>query len=128
MTSAPTLVRAETVTGAGQVTSGASATGGAGVGALGVLLHPAQQISTSSVRKTLIVPPSLSSSSSLMHLTRRTRLPRQVAALGSIDCYGVHAAKLYETPPLTTSDALLASRREIVRPTLPNAATVDATR
>ena len=40
VTSAPTLVRAETVTGAGQVTSGASATGGGGVGALGVLLHP----------------------------------------------------------------------------------------
>ena len=59
VTAAPTLVRAETVTGAGQVTSGASATGGggAGVGALGVLLHPAQQISASSVRKTLIVPP-----------------------------------------------------------------------
>src|SRR5688572_24943757 len=69
VTSAPALVRAETVTGAGQVTSGASATGGGGVGALGVLLHPAQQISANSVRKTLIVPPSLSSSSSLMHLT-----------------------------------------------------------
>jgi hypothetical protein len=58
VTSAPTLVRAETVTGAGQVTSGASATGGGGgVGALGVLLHPAQQVSTSSVRKTFIVSP-----------------------------------------------------------------------
>ena len=59
VTAAPTLVRAETVTGAGQVTSGGSATGGgtgAGVGALGVPLHPAQQISASSVRKTLIVP------------------------------------------------------------------------
>ena len=56
MTAAPTLVRAETVTGAGQVSSGGSATGvGAGVGALGVLLHPAQQISASSVRKTLEV-------------------------------------------------------------------------
>ena len=59
VTAAPTLVRAETVTGAGQVSSGGSATGGAGagVGALGVLLHPAQHISASSVRKTLIVPP-----------------------------------------------------------------------
>ena len=58
MTSAPTLVRAETVTEAGQVSSGGSATGGgAGVGALGVSLHPAQQISASSVRKTRIVPP-----------------------------------------------------------------------
>ena len=59
VTAAPALVvRAETVTGAGQVTSGGSATGGgAGVGALGVSLHPAQQISASSVRKTLIVPP-----------------------------------------------------------------------
>src|SRR5688500_8721162 len=35
VTAAPALVRAETVTGAGQVSSGASATGG-GVGALGV--------------------------------------------------------------------------------------------
>jgi hypothetical protein len=55
----PTLVRAEAVTGAGQVTSGGSATGGdtgAGVGALGVPLHPAQQISANSARKTLIVP------------------------------------------------------------------------
>ena len=48
------------MTGAGQVTSGGSATTtggdtGAGVGALGVLLHPAQQISASSVRKTLMV-------------------------------------------------------------------------
>jgi hypothetical protein len=53
------LVRAENVTGSGQVTSGASATGGVGgaaVGALGVSLHPAQQISATSVR-TLIVPP-----------------------------------------------------------------------
>jgi hypothetical protein len=49
-------VGAETVIGAGQVTSGASATGG-GVGALGVLLHAAQQISATSVTKTLIVPP-----------------------------------------------------------------------
>jgi hypothetical protein len=49
------------VTAAGQVTSGGSAAGGlatgAGVGALGVPLHPAQQISTSSVWKTLIVAP-----------------------------------------------------------------------
>ena len=60
MTAAPTLLSAETVTGSGQVTSGASATGvGAGVGALGVLLHPAQQSSASSVRKTLIVPAAL---------------------------------------------------------------------
>jgi len=60
-------VRAETVTGAGQVTSGASATGGggAGVGALGVLLHPAQQISTSSVRKTFIVSPPFFNSNSV---------------------------------------------------------------
>jgi hypothetical protein len=37
------LVGAETVTGDGHVSSGGSATGtGAGVGALGVLLHPAQ--------------------------------------------------------------------------------------
>ena len=46
------------MTGAGQVTSGASATGGgtgAGVGAVGVLLHPALQSSANSVRKTLIV-------------------------------------------------------------------------
>src|SRR6186997_3414801 len=59
VTGTPTLVRAETVTGSGQVTSGASATGGGGggVGALGVALHPPQQISASSVRKTLIVPP-----------------------------------------------------------------------
>ena len=39
--------------------------------------------------------------------------------------YFVHAAKLNETPPLTTSEALLASRREIVRPTLPKTAIVD---
>ena len=58
MTVAPTLVTADTVTGAGQVSSGASATGvGAGVGALGVSLHAAPQISASSVRKTRIVPP-----------------------------------------------------------------------
>jgi len=70
VTSAPTLVRAETVTGAGQMTSGASATGGGGgVGALGVSLHPAQQISTSSVRKTLIVPPWFFSSASLSSLS-----------------------------------------------------------
>ena len=58
MTLVPALVIAEAVTGAGQVSSGGSATGGggAGVGALGVLLHPAQ-ISASSVRKILIVPP-----------------------------------------------------------------------
>jgi hypothetical protein len=57
-TAAPTLVRAETVTGAGQVSSGASATGGGGaVGALGVLLHAAQQINASSVRKRRIRPP-----------------------------------------------------------------------
>ena len=54
-TAKPTLVRAETVIGSGQVTSGASATGGGGVGALGVLVHPAQQSSASSVRKTRIV-------------------------------------------------------------------------
>ena len=50
-------MRAVTVTGAGQVTSGASATGGGGgggVGALGVLLHPAQQMSASSVRESLM--------------------------------------------------------------------------
>jgi len=53
VTAAPALVRAETVTGAGQVTSGGSATGvGGGVGALGVSLHPAQQSSASNVRKT----------------------------------------------------------------------------
>jgi hypothetical protein len=58
VTSAPAPVRAETVTGAGQVTSGGSATEtGGGVGALGVSLHPAQQISASSVRK--IFPRSL---------------------------------------------------------------------
>jgi hypothetical protein len=51
---APALVKAATVTGAGQVSSGASATGG-GVGALGVSLQPAPQISASDVRKTLIV-------------------------------------------------------------------------
>ena len=56
VTAAPALVRAETVTGAGQVTSGGSATGG-GVGALGVSLHPAPQISASSVRVSLIVSP-----------------------------------------------------------------------
>jgi hypothetical protein len=40
------------------VSSGGSATGtGGGVGALGVLLHPAPQISASSVRKILIVAP-----------------------------------------------------------------------
>jgi len=45
------------VTGAGQVSSGASATGGAGggVGALGVSLHPEPHISANSVSKTLIV-------------------------------------------------------------------------
>ena len=51
MTSAPALVRADTVTEPGQVTSGASATttvgGGAGVGALGVAVHPAPPTSTS---------------------------------------------------------------------------------
>ena len=61
MTAAPALVTAETVTGDGHVISGGFATGaggGAGVGdgALGVPLHPAQQISASSVRKPLIVP------------------------------------------------------------------------
>ena len=56
MTAAPTLVRAETVTGAGQVTSGGSAmTTGGGVGALGVLLHPAQHISATSVARRLKV-------------------------------------------------------------------------
>ena len=50
MTVTPALVRAEIVTGPGQVSSGASATGG-GVGALGVSLHPAQHISASSVSK-----------------------------------------------------------------------------
>jgi hypothetical protein len=56
VTAAPTLVGAEIVTGAGQVTSGGSAmaTGG-GVGALGVLLQPAQQISASSVARRLNV-------------------------------------------------------------------------
>jgi hypothetical protein len=54
----PALVRAVTVTGSGQVTSGASAMGGGGgVGALGVLLHAALHISASSVRQTLIVAP-----------------------------------------------------------------------
>jgi hypothetical protein len=58
VTAAPALVKAETVTGAGQVTSGASATGtGAGVGALGVSLQPVQQISASSDRNIPIVPP-----------------------------------------------------------------------
>ena len=60
VTAAPTLVRAETVTGSGQVTSGASAMGGlggVGVGALGVPLHAAQQVIATSVRRTLIVPP-----------------------------------------------------------------------
>jgi hypothetical protein len=60
VTVAPALARAETVTAAGQVSSGGSATGGVtatGVGALGVRLQLAQQISTSSVRKTLIVAP-----------------------------------------------------------------------
>jgi hypothetical protein len=58
-TAAPTLVTAVTVTAAGQVTSGGSATtggGGAGVGALGVLLHPAPQTSASIVTRTLSVP------------------------------------------------------------------------
>jgi len=46
------------MTGAGQETSGGSATEtGGGVGALGVSLHPAEQISASSVKKTFIVPP-----------------------------------------------------------------------
>jgi len=61
-TAAPTLVMAEIVTGAGQVSSGGSvgsvtATGDGGVGALGVPVHPAQQSSASSVARTLIVPP-----------------------------------------------------------------------
>jgi hypothetical protein len=56
VTSAPALESAETVTGAGQVSSGGSATdAGGGVGALGVLLHPAPHISASRVRKTLKV-------------------------------------------------------------------------
>src|SRR5688572_7094794 len=57
VTAAPALVSAETVTGPGQVSSGASATGGGGtgVGALGVLLQPAQHSSASSVRRTRIV-------------------------------------------------------------------------
>ena len=57
VTVAPVLVGAETETGAGQVSSGGSATTGGGVGALGVLLHPAQQISASNVRKALIGAP-----------------------------------------------------------------------
>jgi len=86
VTSAPTLVRAETVTGAGQLTSGASAMGGgAGVGALGVL-HPAQQISTSRVRNALIVqPPWFFSSlvrSSLRHPFRRLKVNAIVVAPG----------------------------------------------
>lgn len=56
MTAMPALVGAEMVTGAGQVTSGASATGG-GVGALGVLLQPAQKVHTSSARTTLTLRP-----------------------------------------------------------------------
>ena len=54
MTAAPALLGAETVIGSGQMTSGASATGGGGggVGALGVLLHPAPHISASSAGKT----------------------------------------------------------------------------
>ena len=60
VTVVPALVRAETVTGAGQVTSGASATGAGGVGALGVLLlHPMQQTSATSVRNDRIVSPPL---------------------------------------------------------------------
>ena len=50
MTTAPVLVRADSVTGSGQVSSGASATGGGGggVGALGVRVHPTQSSSVSS--------------------------------------------------------------------------------
>jgi hypothetical protein len=58
VTAVPALVTAETVTGAGQVSSGGSATGGVvtggGVGALGELLHPAQQISASSIMATVM--------------------------------------------------------------------------
>ncbi|HEX8028276.1 MAG TPA: hypothetical protein VF491_07445 [Vicinamibacterales bacterium] len=54
-TVAPALVTAATVTGSGHVSSGGSATagGGVGVGALGELLQPRQQISASSVRNDL---------------------------------------------------------------------------
>jgi hypothetical protein len=56
VTSTPALLGAETVSGAGQETSGGSAidTGG-GVGALGVLLQPAQHISATSVARRLKV-------------------------------------------------------------------------
>jgi hypothetical protein len=47
VTSVPALVRADTVTGAGQVSSGGPATA---VGAFGVLLHPAPHVSASIVR------------------------------------------------------------------------------
>jgi hypothetical protein len=51
-------VGAETIKGAGHDSSGGSATGGGGgVGALGVLVQPAPQISASSVRRTRIVRP-----------------------------------------------------------------------
>jgi hypothetical protein len=61
LTTTPALVRAEAVTGAGQVISGGFATGGGGggvgVGALGVLLHAAPPISASSVRTRMVPPP-----------------------------------------------------------------------
>jgi hypothetical protein len=58
MTAVPTLVSEETVIGPGQLISGGSATAatGGGVGAVGVLLHPAPQQSASSTRKALIRP------------------------------------------------------------------------
>jgi hypothetical protein len=58
VTATPPPVMAAAVIGSGQVSSGASAMtgGGGGVGATGELLHPAQQISASSVTNTLNAP------------------------------------------------------------------------
>lgn len=57
VTVAPALVTADTAGGAGHVSSGGSATGGGGggVGALGVLLHPAAQVSATTARTIRIV-------------------------------------------------------------------------
>ena len=70
MTVAPEAVRAETVSASGHVTSGASATGGGGgLGALGVLLHPAPpMISVSSARRRVKVSKLSGSDESLMQV------------------------------------------------------------
>ena len=65
MTTVPLPASAEAVTDAGQLISGGSATVGAGVGALGVLLQAALHINTTIVRKIFVVSPRRRVSSSV---------------------------------------------------------------